>query len=128
MFSFFRFTKSNVDPTTGLNHPQFDDTHLTVGARPVFNMMDFQSILNENIQILSDKLDIWSRNGSGWTVLDLRGLHLNLYRFNPINGSGGMTDLPIPKVLSHIFFLLFQFDNTIIFKKGTTEKRHFTQH
>lgn len=80
-----RFTKPNED-TTGLaadnpfNNSQFDNIHLTVPARVIFNNYDFQQSLDENIEILSAKFERWSLNGSGWTLNDLRGVHLNLFR------------------------------------------------
>lgn len=41
--------------------------------------------------------------GSGWTLLELHGVHLNLFRYQPLVGAGrsgvrGTTHLPIPKV------------------------------
>lgn len=69
----YRFTKAAEDdaeaaaaPTAEaqLNiPPQYDDVHLTVPARPVFNIGDFHETFEENIQILASKIDRWTVNG-----------------------------------------------------------------
>ena len=72
-FVLYRFTKAAEDdaeaaaaPTAEaqLNiPPQYDDVHLTVPARPVFNIGDFHETLEQNIETLANKIERWSVNG-----------------------------------------------------------------
>ena len=83
MTFFYRFTKNNIANEADPNQPllQYDDTHLTVPSIALFNINDLHASLDNNIQLLANKLEIWSGQGSGWTLSQIKGAYLNLYRF-----------------------------------------------
>ena len=72
--------------------------HVSSKAGIVNNVEEIAPTTMRTIGAMDMQIDLWQRQGSGWTVASVDEHHLNINRYNPL---GGRSWVELPKELQH---------------------------
>ena len=69
------------------------DANFRTSSSVLLQSSDINEVLNLHFDQLAGKIDVYSRNGSGWIMRNILDIHLNITKYTPLGGGSHM-DLP----------------------------------
>ena len=66
-------------------------------AQTVLQALEVEDVLKSSIDHIIQKLEAWIREGSGWVVIQVKSVHLDIARYRPMRIS---SYLPLPKSIA----------------------------